>query len=87
MVIGLCWQAASPSPVGSSPLDLTPEGVADLGGNVSEWTASVYRNQANGPTEVEQLETVVLRGLGDVSFDRVYFAIQHAFRCVALPSN
>ena len=52
-----------------------------------EWTASVYRNTSNGPSDVEQLEAVVLRGLGDVGYDRVYLAVQHAFRCVALPSN
>jgi hypothetical protein len=53
----------------------------------SEWTASVYRNPDNGPVAVDQLETVVLAGFGDVSYDRVYLAVQHAFRCVALPSN
>jgi hypothetical protein len=53
----------------------------------AEWTGSVYRNQGNGPTPVEQLEAVVLSGFGDVSYDRVYLAVQHAFRCVALPSN
>jgi hypothetical protein len=53
----------------------------------AEWTANVYRNPDNGPSAVEQLETVLLSGLGDVSFDRVYLAVQHAFRCVALPSN
>jgi hypothetical protein len=52
-----------------------------------EWTGSVYRNPDNGPTPVEQLEAVVLDGVGDVSYDRVYLAVQHAFRCVALPSN
>ena len=31
-----------------------------------EWTASVYRNPANGPTTVDQLEAVVLSGGGDV---------------------
>jgi hypothetical protein len=36
-----------------------------------EWTSSVYRNTDNG----------------DVSYDRVYLAVQHPFRCVALPSN
>ena len=29
----------------------------------------------------------MLTGGGDVSYDRVYLAVQHAFRCVALPSN
>ena len=52
-----------------------------------EWTGSVYRNPGNGPTPVEQLEAVVLSGFGTVSYDRVYLAVQHAFRCVALPSN
>jgi hypothetical protein len=52
-----------------------------------EWTGSVYRNPMNGQTPVEQLEAVVLSGFGDVSYDRVYLAVQHAFRCVALPSN
>ena len=53
----------------------------------AEWTASVYRNPDNGPMPVEQLEAVLLSGVGDVSYDRVYLAVQHAFRCVALPSN
>jgi hypothetical protein len=53
----------------------------------AEWTASVYRNPANGPTSVEQLEAVVLGAGGEPSYDRVYLAVQHAFRCVALPSN
>jgi hypothetical protein len=52
-----------------------------------EWTSSVYRNPDYGPTAVEQLETVVLQTNGDPSYDRVYFGAQHAFRCVALPSN
>jgi hypothetical protein len=53
----------------------------------SEWTASVYRNPDNGPTAVEQLEAVVLQGGAEVSYDRVHVPVQHAFRCVALPSN
>jgi hypothetical protein len=53
----------------------------------SEWTASVYRNSGNGPNLFDQLETVLLSGTGDVSYDRVYQAVQHPFRCVALPSN
>jgi hypothetical protein len=53
----------------------------------TEWTGSVYRNPAAGPTAVEQLETVLMSGFGDVSYERVNVAVQHAFRCVALPSN
>jgi hypothetical protein len=52
-----------------------------------EWTASVYRNPDADLTTAEQLEAVVLHGFGDVSYDRVHAPIQHAFRCVALPSN
>jgi hypothetical protein len=51
-----------------------------------EWTASVYRNPNNGSQATEQLEGVVLTPIG-VAYDRVYLAVQHAFRCVALPSN
>jgi hypothetical protein len=53
----------------------------------AEWTGSVYRNPGNGTTAVEQLEAVLMSGFGDVSYSRVYLAVQHAFRCVALPSN
>jgi hypothetical protein len=53
----------------------------------AEWTSSVYRNPDNGPNMFDQLETVVLSGGAEVSYDRVYLAVQHAFRCVALPSN
>src|SRR4051812_13995689 len=35
-----------------------------------EWTASVYRNPDNGPTTIEQLEAVVLRGGAEVGYDR-----------------
>ena len=52
-----------------------------------EWTASVYRNPANGPNPFDELETVVLSEGGAVGYQRVYLAVQHAFRCVALPSN
>jgi hypothetical protein len=52
-----------------------------------EWTSSVYRNPGNGADPFDQLEAVVLGGGGGVAYDRVYLAVQHAFRCVALPSN
>src|SRR5215203_3139270 len=60
------------------------------GGSVSdqgEWTSSVYRNTDNGMNPSDQLEAVLLNRDGVVSYDRVYLAVQHAFRCVALPSN
>ena len=52
-----------------------------------EWTSSVYRNPANGPNPFDELEAVLLGAGGNVSYDRVYQAVQHPFRCVALPSN
>jgi hypothetical protein len=51
-----------------------------------EWTSSVYRNPDNGADPTEQLEVVVLTPTA-VSYERVYLAVQHGFRCVALPSN
>jgi hypothetical protein len=53
----------------------------------TEWTTSVYRNPANGSNPFDQLEAVVLNGQGEIGYERVYLAVQHAFRCVALPSN
>jgi hypothetical protein len=52
-----------------------------------EWTSSVYRNTDNGPNAFDELEAVLLGAGGNVSYDRVYQAVQHPFRCVALPSN
>jgi hypothetical protein len=52
-----------------------------------EWTSSVYRNPNNGADPFDQLEAVVLAGGGIASYERVNLAVQHAFRCVALPSN
>jgi formylglycine-generating enzyme required for sulfatase activity len=33
---------SQPQPIASAPEDVTPEGVADLGGNVSEWVFDQY---------------------------------------------
>ena len=52
-----------------------------------EWTGSVYRNSQTGDPALDQLEAVVLQGGGNPSYDQVYKPVQHAFRCVALPSN
>jgi hypothetical protein len=51
-----------------------------------EWTSSVYLYASNEAT-FDQLEALVLSGGGDVGRDRVNAPIQHAYRCVALPSN
>ena len=53
-----------------------------------EWTGSVYRNtDPPASTFAEQLEAVLSGGVGDVSYGRANAPVQHAFRCVALPSN
>jgi hypothetical protein len=52
-----------------------------------EWTSSVYRNPDNGADPFDQLEAVVLSGGGVANYEKVNLAVQHAFRCVALPSN
>jgi formylglycine-generating enzyme required for sulfatase activity len=47
-----CEQAGSdPAPVGTARRDVTPDGVRDLGGNVSEWTAdaALDRPTCSGP--------------------------------------
>jgi hypothetical protein len=61
----------------------TTQGPLSVGG---EWTSSVYLYAAGGPT-FDELEALVLSGGGDVGRDRVNAPIQHAYRCVALPSN
>lgn len=52
------WDAGfrGPVPVGSMPADATPEGVHDLAGNVSEFTASRYQGGQ------DRWETTVIRG-------------------------
>jgi hypothetical protein len=52
-----------------------------------EWTSNVYRNTDNGTDPFDQLEAVVLIGGGVARYERVNLAVQHAFRCVASPSN
>jgi hypothetical protein len=56
-------------------------------GSTGEWTSNVYRNPANGSDPFDQLEAVVLLGAGAAAYERVNLAVQHAFRCVASPSN
>jgi hypothetical protein len=56
-----------------------------LAGN--EWTSSVYRNPDNGPNKFDELEAVLIGDGAVVDYDRVYLAVQHPFRCAALPSN
>ena len=82
-------QASATTPVEACQLWLSLNRFAGTHGPLSpagEWTSSVYRNPDNGPDPFDQLEAVVLTGGGVVSYDRVNLAVQHAFRCVALPS-
>jgi hypothetical protein len=54
---------------------------------IREWTSSVYRNPDHGPNPFDELEAVLIGNGAVVSYDRVYLAVQHPFRCAALPSN
>jgi hypothetical protein len=103
MITGVCIERVARPPDGffgaASRCDNAQRGLpsmsqldrfAVLNGPLSapgEWTSSVYRNPGNGSDPSDQLEAVVLRGGGAVGYNRVYLAVQHAFRCVALPSN
>ncbi|HUH05876.1 MAG TPA: bifunctional serine/threonine-protein kinase/formylglycine-generating enzyme family protein [Kofleriaceae bacterium] len=42
---------SGPAPVATHPGDCTPEGLCDLLGNVSEWTADAWRVDASGATD------------------------------------
>ena len=59
-----CLVPAVSVPVGTMTQDVTPEGVHDLGGNVSEWTASwfVEGNRAAQPTTAPRDAMRVIRG-------------------------
>jgi len=59
-----CPAIAEPRAVGSTPLDVTPEGVHDLGGNIAEWTSSVYvtGKRATHPTAATAGVARVIRG-------------------------
>ena len=60
-----CWQrcktSAGPCDVGSFPAGDTPEGIADMAGNVREWTASAYCSYATPDCAAD---TRVTRGGG-----------------------
>lgn len=46
-----CLDAMTLTPVGSFPSDASPYGVLDLGGNVHEWTSSLYLPYPYGPLD------------------------------------
>ena len=53
------------APVGSFPKDVSPYGVHDMGGNVAEWTSSLYRPYSGSPVaerDVFKREFYVVRG-------------------------
>lgn len=79
------------APVGRYPAGATPEGVFDLGGNVSEWTADRYapvydaqsvRDPAGPPASVTNLR--VIRG---GSYVHARFRLRGASRAFAEPSD
>jgi formylglycine-generating enzyme required for sulfatase activity len=60
----LCPKEAVPREVGTAAQDVTPEGVHDLAGNVSEWTASRYTpgNRAANPGVGDPHDARIFRG-------------------------
>ncbi len=52
------------APVGSFPKGDTPSGVADLGGNVAEWTSTEADDHAAAPSRYERPGQKIVRGSG-----------------------
>jgi len=89
-----------PAPVGSRDGDQTPAGVADLGGNVREWTGTMYRAYAGGKIAAHDRGKTVNRG-GSWRTRHDNFPTSHTrgvdrprdsrndlgFRCAAEPSS
>jgi formylglycine-generating enzyme required for sulfatase activity/predicted Ser/Thr protein kinase len=51
-MLGSCASPAKMAAVGAAPQDITPEGVHDLGGNVAEWTDTIYvAGRGDAPNE------------------------------------
>ena len=82
VLVEIVAQEGDTLPIGEVIARIGEAGEAKSGGGDEE----VYLYAAGGPT-FDELEALVLSGGGDVSRDRVNAPIQHAFRCVALPSN
>lgn len=59
---GCSRQLTAPLAVGTARLDRTPEGVQDLGGNVSEWTATPFASAAEQDRELCAGGCYVVRG-------------------------
>jgi formylglycine-generating enzyme required for sulfatase activity len=59
-----CAAQVEPQIVGSAAQDITPDGVHDLGGNVSEWTSSVFveGNRGGQPPSAPREAPRVMRG-------------------------
>jgi hypothetical protein len=52
-----------------------------------EWTSSVFLEGPSSSSTFDRLEALNVKAFGDVDHARVNAPNQHAFRCVALPSN
>jgi len=91
-----CAEPVHLLPVGSSPQDITPDGVRDLGGSMTEWVDTPYTAgsrihvpQANADALPAVLrggswtESIMLRTVGRNRYTRDGFGTNVGFRCAA----
>jgi formylglycine-generating enzyme required for sulfatase activity/predicted Ser/Thr protein kinase len=91
-----CPDAIAERAVGTAPQDVTPDGVRDLGGNVAEWTSSIFvegdrtAHPTSGPTEAPRVirggswgESVMARSSGRNRRPPSIMGANLGFRCAA----
>ncbi|HWO25551.1 MAG TPA: bifunctional serine/threonine-protein kinase/formylglycine-generating enzyme family protein [Kofleriaceae bacterium] len=82
---------AGPAPVGTFPHDVSPEGVFDLAGNVSEWTLSIPTNgnsafrviRGGNWEQIDHKNLVIFMVKNTRPRNAIWFSI--GFRCVSAP--
>jgi formylglycine-generating enzyme required for sulfatase activity/predicted Ser/Thr protein kinase len=95
-----CEETFAARAVGSATQDVTPEGVRDLGGNVAEWTSSLFvegdraANPASGPRDSPRVirggswgESVMARSSGRNRRPPSIMGANLGFRCAQSESN
>ena len=91
-----CPDDVAPREVGSSVRDVTPDGIHDLAGNVSEWTASLWSPGARrssvsaGPADAARVfrggswaESFMARSRGRNPLDATVMGANIGFRCAS----